>query len=268
MTTLRGWNAIAAHLGVSARTAQRWERTLGLPVTRTTSPGGEIVEATSDALSRWLHETAVTRRGDDPSGPLTDPPNPPASPAPATAPPAVSAASVDRPLMCPPLAYSRRVLLTAVASSALVSAVVGSFVGRLTVAHVPVASAIVSPGSPSSNIVGDTRGQLVGRLIVDTNGNGEWDAGELFIAEPGRDCPHTMFAEGFVVRWEGPARGSSLAMNCNPEPFYHGRLPEGRYHVTLDVPPGWQITSRANVQVDIEPGRDTHLWFAVRQTGP
>jgi hypothetical protein len=148
-----------------------------------------------------------------------------------------------------------------------VSAAVSFGVARLTVPALPVVRPIVPSGSPSSNIVGDRRGQLVGRIAIDANGNGQWDAGERFVAEPGRACTGAEAIPGFVVAWDGPAAGSTAAMNCNPEPFYHGGLPPGRYVASLRMPAGWRATSAARATVDVQPGRDTHLWFAVQRPG-
>ncbi|MGE0361115.1 MAG: hypothetical protein AB7R67_10320, partial [Vicinamibacterales bacterium] len=51
---LNGWKEIAGFLGKSARTVQRWERDLGLPVHRIPTPdGGSIVFARRAELSEW-----------------------------------------------------------------------------------------------------------------------------------------------------------------------------------------------------------------------
>jgi len=47
-----GWKNIAAFLGVSVRTAQRWEMAAGLPVGRV-APAGGSVQARRDLLERW-----------------------------------------------------------------------------------------------------------------------------------------------------------------------------------------------------------------------
>lgn len=48
---LSSWKEIAQFLGVSIRTAQKWEKDLGLPIRRI--PGTQSVFAISDELSRW-----------------------------------------------------------------------------------------------------------------------------------------------------------------------------------------------------------------------
>ena len=46
--SLNGWKEIAAYLGKSVRSVQRWEATLGLPVRRINTPDGHIVYAEID----------------------------------------------------------------------------------------------------------------------------------------------------------------------------------------------------------------------------
>ena len=50
---LDGWKEIAAHLGRGVRTAQRWERELGLPVRRLGTGGAEVVYAFKEELDAW-----------------------------------------------------------------------------------------------------------------------------------------------------------------------------------------------------------------------
>jgi hypothetical protein len=51
---LDGWKEVAAHIGRGVRTAQRWERDLGLPVRRLGTGGGEVVYAFKEDLDSWL----------------------------------------------------------------------------------------------------------------------------------------------------------------------------------------------------------------------
>jgi hypothetical protein len=51
---LDGWKDIAAYLGRGVRTAQRWERELGLPVRRLGTGGAEVVYALRDEVDAWL----------------------------------------------------------------------------------------------------------------------------------------------------------------------------------------------------------------------
>lgn len=51
--TLNGWKEIAAHLGRSVRTVQRWERAYGLPVRRVAAANAEIVWASRSDLDAW-----------------------------------------------------------------------------------------------------------------------------------------------------------------------------------------------------------------------
>jgi hypothetical protein len=53
---LDGWKAVAAHLRKSVRTAQRWERELGLPVHRMQTETGEIVYAFSSEIDNWVRD--------------------------------------------------------------------------------------------------------------------------------------------------------------------------------------------------------------------
>src|SRR5690242_13948988 len=56
--TLQTWKEIASELNCGIRTAQRWERTLGLPVRRLgTGPRARVV-AFKDDLQRWLRDSA------------------------------------------------------------------------------------------------------------------------------------------------------------------------------------------------------------------
>jgi len=47
------WKEIAAYLGKSVRTVQRWESEFGLPVRRPT-PGSHSVSISRDELNEWL----------------------------------------------------------------------------------------------------------------------------------------------------------------------------------------------------------------------
>lgn len=60
---LNGWKEIAAYLGKSVRTAQRWEKDLGLPVHRIHTGSGEIPFAFREEIDRWLLSTESQRAG-------------------------------------------------------------------------------------------------------------------------------------------------------------------------------------------------------------
>ncbi len=51
---LMGWKAIAAYLGKSVRSVQRWERDLGLPTHRIMTMEGSIAYARRSEVDRWL----------------------------------------------------------------------------------------------------------------------------------------------------------------------------------------------------------------------
>lgn len=56
---LTSWKEIAAHLGKSIRTVQRWERELGLPVRRPDTRRSGIVLADPTELDAWLHRQST-----------------------------------------------------------------------------------------------------------------------------------------------------------------------------------------------------------------
>jgi hypothetical protein len=56
--TLNGWKEIAAHLGKGVRTAQRWEKDLGLPVQRIGTGRAEIVTAYAEEIDEWRRQVA------------------------------------------------------------------------------------------------------------------------------------------------------------------------------------------------------------------
>lgn len=69
---LRGWKDIAAFLGTSSRSAQRWERELGMPVHRLRETTGSVVSAYPSELDAWRRglsaELAAQAAGDTESG--------------------------------------------------------------------------------------------------------------------------------------------------------------------------------------------------------
>lgn len=69
-TRLNGWKEIAAYFGKGVRTAQRWEKELGLPVRRLGTGRGEIVFAFVTELETW--RKAAEKRVDLTSQPGED----------------------------------------------------------------------------------------------------------------------------------------------------------------------------------------------------
>jgi hypothetical protein len=57
---LDGWKQIAAYVNRGVRTAQRWERELGMPVHRLNTGGAEVVYALPEELDAWLHRQSRT----------------------------------------------------------------------------------------------------------------------------------------------------------------------------------------------------------------
>lgn len=76
---LDGWKAVAAHVRKSVRTAQRWERELGLPVRRMPTENGEIVYAVTSEIDDWARDRERSPRSPKPGGdvPKTAPVAPP-----------------------------------------------------------------------------------------------------------------------------------------------------------------------------------------------
>lgn len=68
LADLTGWKDVAAYLGRSVRTVQRWERELGLPVRRVRTQAGEVIYARRGELDGWLAsrstESDVEANGD------------------------------------------------------------------------------------------------------------------------------------------------------------------------------------------------------------
>jgi hypothetical protein len=63
---LNGWKEIASYLGKSARSVQRWEHDLGLPVHRIPTPdGGSIVYASPAEVDAWRAQQRAQTNGED-----------------------------------------------------------------------------------------------------------------------------------------------------------------------------------------------------------
>src|SRR5215470_19991164 len=56
---LNTWQEVASYLGVSVRTAQTWEKTLGLPIRRMPGPRGRIIADPAE-LDQWRLQAAVS----------------------------------------------------------------------------------------------------------------------------------------------------------------------------------------------------------------
>ena len=68
---LNGWKEIAAYLGKSVRSVQRWEATLGLPVHRIRTPDGQIVYSERREIDDWRRqlEAQPVAEPEDPANP-------------------------------------------------------------------------------------------------------------------------------------------------------------------------------------------------------
>lgn len=60
---LNGWKDIACYLGKGVRTAQRYERELGLPVRRPAHKGRSVVLAARAELDAWVQASPLTDVG-------------------------------------------------------------------------------------------------------------------------------------------------------------------------------------------------------------
>lgn len=67
---LHGWKEISAYLGRGVRTAQRWERELGLPIYRLVTKNAEVVYARRSEIDNWWNSTDRLR-----AAPKTDTPS-------------------------------------------------------------------------------------------------------------------------------------------------------------------------------------------------
>jgi hypothetical protein len=65
---LDGWKEIAAYLGRSVRSVQRWEEAIDLPIQRKGSTGGEIVFAFRSEIDRWLKAGSADGQAADQPG--------------------------------------------------------------------------------------------------------------------------------------------------------------------------------------------------------
>ena len=160
---LHGWKEIANHLRRSPRTAQRWERELGLPVRRLATGGGEAVYALKSELDEWRRsneakpDQAEALNGDDADGFEEEPEE---SEAATVAAPAVSAPArpprVARPFgSFPP---GRRPLLVLAAVAVVALAVVAMVSAWRPAARRPLvspateaASSLLNPGPWPTN---------------------------------------------------------------------------------------------------------------------
>jgi hypothetical protein len=61
---LSSWKDVAAHLGKSVRTVQRWEAELGLPVHRPNGRQQRIILAYPDELKHWIGKKRLSGGSD------------------------------------------------------------------------------------------------------------------------------------------------------------------------------------------------------------
>jgi hypothetical protein len=68
---LSGWKEVAQYLKRGVRTAQRWEKELGLPVHRLKTKNGQVLYARRSELDAWIteHAASLSAMADQDSGP-------------------------------------------------------------------------------------------------------------------------------------------------------------------------------------------------------
>lgn len=139
---LESWKEIAAYLGRSVRTVQRWEKENGLPVHRAPWEGAERVHAFAGELERWMHSDRTPDAGPPvPDGPGTaaeSAENPPAASAPDAAAPAADGRRTGTEI---PLATPQRRVFPWKAAGAVALLLLAAAVWRLTCGTTPPAVA-------------------------------------------------------------------------------------------------------------------------------
>jgi hypothetical protein len=63
--TLQSWKEIASYLGITARSAQRWEKEAGLPVYRHAGSNKSHVFAYTEELQKWLESGGLVRQKEE-----------------------------------------------------------------------------------------------------------------------------------------------------------------------------------------------------------
>ncbi len=104
---------------------------------------------------------------------------------------------------------------------------------------------------------------ILGRVFVDNNVNGSYDAGEQFV-QNGVSCgtPLSFTLAGTRVDYGGPVAGSVPPNLCNADPFYQtGLITPGIYTVSVKPPLGWAAITKTQT-VDSTAG-DKHVWFGI-----
>ena len=148
---LNGWKEIAAFLGKSVRSVQRWERDLGLPVRRINTPDhGQIVYASRSEIEQWrtrMQRRDVSLDESEPQKSSADDPPPVADEPIALRPVAVTPAAPSRTRWLP--------VVVAVALTLALGVVVGRWTTRLDseLDHVELSgTALVAKGSDGSDV--------------------------------------------------------------------------------------------------------------------
>ncbi len=142
----------------------------------------------------------------------------------------------------------------------------------LAVALVVLASLVgggtkASATTPADLGAGTATGTLTGRVFLDSNRTGTWEAGDWFIEWPGTGCLGRQLPLNVTVTWSGPASGFAAPDVCNPDALYVSNLSAGVYNVSISLPPGWDSTSSSPLQVTVTGGGVGAAWFGIAPSG-
>jgi len=127
--------------------------------------------------------------------------------------------------------------------------------------------------APESRCVASTAcntGIIQGRLFIDANANGNYEAGEALIKSEDGKCSLGTTVSGAGVSYSGPESGTRLPDRCNQGgPYYStGSIAAGSYVLTALPPINWIVTSPNNVSVDLGVGQIKDQWFGLRRSAP
>jgi cysteine-rich repeat protein len=118
----------------------------------------------------------------------------------------------------------------------------------------------------------ENAGTIAGKIFVDANCNRELDANEVYIEDPSGPptCPYQQVQDGFSVSYSSIAKtGSTIPNECDANgPFYFAIVPPSTYTINLNMPAGWQNTTRTSVTEVLNTGGSLLKTFGVRQCTP
>ena len=114
-------------------------------------------------------------------------------------------------------------------------------------------------------LVENIQGSILGRVFIDANGNGQYDAGEQFVQDTTAACSSGTKMAGVNINWSGMVSGQAVsdktnANLCNPDPYFSTDVPAGTLQISLQLPSGWKTT------VTVEAGKSQALMIGIKQT--